>query len=147
MQNTTSGLPKTYQHIYGEAQNDLQNDALLKNVIFLPSDVVSLRDKLQILIGEFIAGNTITRNQIVSILDNLRGRCEMDETEYREISSFVNKDQGSCMEKPPYHDEVPEDSSSEDPTDNSKPQPLTEISSYTWRDEGSIKKNHSVLLP
>ena len=41
VKNTTSVLSKTPQQINGEAQKYLQKDALLKNVIFLPSDVVS----------------------------------------------------------------------------------------------------------
>ena len=43
-------------------------------VNFLPTDINSLEKKLQVLVGEFLAGNKTTRNQIVAILDNLRER-------------------------------------------------------------------------
>ena len=54
----------------------------LKDVIFLPSDVASLRKKLQLLVGEFIAGNNTTSSQIYAILNNLKQRREIGETEY-----------------------------------------------------------------
>ena len=40
-----------------------------------------------------------------------------------------------------------EDFPTEAGRDNSEPQQLTDIPTYTWRDDGSIKKNHSILLP
>ena len=56
---------------------------------FLPSDIKSLVDKLQVLIGEFLAGNKTTRNQIIAIVDNLRERNRISEKEYREVNDFL----------------------------------------------------------
>jgi len=58
-------------------------------VNFLPADINSLVTKLQLLVGEFIAGNKTTRNQIVAILDNLKERRKISETEYTQVNKLL----------------------------------------------------------
>ena len=59
------------------------------NKTYLPSDIPSLKKKLQILVGEYIAGNTTTRSQILAILDNLKGRREIAAMEYALIKDLT----------------------------------------------------------
>ena len=56
---------------------------------FLPSDINSLKEKLQLLLGEYAAGNKTTRNQIVAILDNLRGRKKISEKQYNHVNRLL----------------------------------------------------------
>ena len=58
-------------------------------VNFLPADIKSLKRKLQVLVGEFLAGNKTTRNQIVAVLDNLRERRIIGEKEYSRVSKLL----------------------------------------------------------
>ena len=58
-------------------------------VNFLPTDINSLKKKLQVLVGEFLTGNKTTRNQIVAILDNLRERRIIGEKEYSALSKLL----------------------------------------------------------
>ncbi len=57
---------------------------------FLPGDIRGLRTKLTLLLAEFRAGNTSTRNQIVFILDELLRRKQMSRKEYTEINNYVS---------------------------------------------------------
>ena len=57
--------------------------------IFLPGDIKGLKTKLNLLLAEFRAGNTTTRNEIVFILDELRRRKQMSKKEYKEINNFL----------------------------------------------------------
>ena len=56
---------------------------------FLPNDINSLVQKLQLLVGEYVAGNKTTRNEIIAILDNLRGRNKIREEEYKRINTLL----------------------------------------------------------
>ena len=56
---------------------------------FLPEDINSLVQKLQLLVGEYIAGNKTTRNEIIAILDNLKGRNKIQEEEYKRINTLL----------------------------------------------------------
>ena len=57
---------------------------------FLPSDIISLKQELVYLLGEYRAGNTsATRNQIVAIADNLLKRKHISKLEYRTINDFI----------------------------------------------------------
>ena len=51
--------------------------------IFLPGDIKGLKTKLNLLLAEFRAGNTTTRNEIVFILDELLRRKQMSKKEYK----------------------------------------------------------------
>jgi len=59
---------------------------------FLPADIKGLQTKLAYLLGEFQAGNTLaTRNEIVSISDELLRRKNISQSEYRRINDFIQK--------------------------------------------------------
>ena len=60
-------------------------------VNFLPADINSLMQKLQLLVGEFIAGNKTTRNEIVAILDDLRRRNKISEGDYTRINTLLSQ--------------------------------------------------------
>ena len=52
-------------------------------VIFLPSDIDGLQQKLMLLFGEYHAGNTTTYNEIIAILDELRRQNAITEQSYK----------------------------------------------------------------
>ena len=58
---------------------------------FLPGDIKGLETKLNYSSGEYRAGNrsSLTRNQIVTILDELLRRKRISRKEYREINTFL----------------------------------------------------------
>ena len=59
---------------------------------FLPGDIKGLQRKLFYLLGEFQAGNTsATRNEIVSISDELLRRKSINRSEYKKINAFLQK--------------------------------------------------------
>ena len=59
---------------------------------FLPADIKGLQTKLAYLLGEFQAGNTsATRNEIVSISDELLRRKNISQSEYRRINDFIQQ--------------------------------------------------------
>ena len=59
--------------------------------VFLPGDIKGLSTKLNLLLAEFRAGNTSTRNEIVSILDELSRRKRISRKEYTEINNFLQQ--------------------------------------------------------
>ena len=60
-------------------------------VQFLPGDIKGLETKLNYLLGEYRAGNrsSYTRNEIVSILDELLRRKRISRKEYQDINTFL----------------------------------------------------------
>ena len=58
---------------------------------FLPSDIKGLETKMNYLLAEYRAGNrsSLTRNQIVPILDELLRRKRISRKEYRDINIFL----------------------------------------------------------
>ena len=59
-------------------------------LVFLPGDIKGLETKLTYLLGEYRAGNrTSTRNEIVSILDELLRRKSISRREYNDINNFL----------------------------------------------------------
>ena len=58
-------------------------------VKYLPSTIKALKEKLAVLLGEYQAGNTTTRNELVPVLDQLRSRKAISESEYRAINSAL----------------------------------------------------------
>ena len=67
----------------------VRNNISGSDMNFLPSDINSLKEKLQLLLGEYAAGNKTTRNQIVAILDNLRGRKKISEKQYNHVNRLL----------------------------------------------------------
>ena len=57
--------------------------------IFLPGDIKGLVTKLELLLSEFHAGNTTTRNEIVAILDELKRRKKISPERYQSINSYL----------------------------------------------------------
>ena len=57
---------------------------------FLPSDIKSLQNRLNLLLAEFNAGNRATRNEIVAIVDNLIGRKRLSKAEAHNITQHVD---------------------------------------------------------
>ena len=59
-------------------------------MVFLPGDIKGLQTKLGLLLAEYRAGNTGTRNQIVSILDELLRRKRISRVEYNTINKYLS---------------------------------------------------------
>jgi len=57
---------------------------------FLPNNLNELFEKLALLTAEFRAGNTTTRNEIVAILDLLRKRSCITESEYTNFNTLLS---------------------------------------------------------
>jgi len=63
-----------------------------QGIEFLPADINSLQTKLCYLLGEFRAGNTsATRNEIVTIADNLLKRKHISKAEYKRINDYIRQ--------------------------------------------------------
>ena len=60
-----------------------------RGVKYLPSTIKALKEKLAVLLGEYQAGNTTTRNELVPVLDQLRSRKAISESKYRAITSSL----------------------------------------------------------
>ena len=62
-----------------------------EGIHFLPSNIKTLEERLEILLGEYQAGNqTSTRNEIVPIADELLKRRVISRCEYRDINKFLS---------------------------------------------------------
>ena len=60
------------------------------SIQFLPASIKGMETKLNYLLGEYRAGNTSsTRNEIVSILDELLRRKGISRKEYKDINNFL----------------------------------------------------------
>ena len=59
---------------------------------FLPGDIKGLQTKLCYLLGEFRAGNTTTREEIVPISDELLRRKKISQQEYKHINNFLQQE-------------------------------------------------------
>ena len=77
-----ANIPKKELQI--EAQNEIKSHG--GTGIILPSDKKELIQRLRLLCAEFAAGNTNTRDEIVTILDELKQRNIISDTEYEEIN-------------------------------------------------------------
>ena len=56
-------------------------------VVYLPGDVKGLTDKLDLLLAEFLAGNTTVRNELVYVLDALLRLKQLTRREYTDINN------------------------------------------------------------
>ena len=68
-------------------EEDSEEDG--SGVKFLPGTIKSLRERLNLLLGEYKAGNTTTRNELVAVLDQLRSRKAISEDKYRALNSAL----------------------------------------------------------
>ena len=76
---------KEYDALWEDGAIELPSIAKIINgaeVFFLPGDIKGLFEKFKLLSAEFLAGNTTTRNELVSILDELCRWEQMTEEEY-----------------------------------------------------------------
>ena len=60
-----------------------------EGITFLPTNINSLRDRLNLLLAEFNAGNRATRNEIVAIVDNLVDRNKLQKAAAKEINHYL----------------------------------------------------------
>jgi len=61
-------------------------------IVFLPADIKGMHEKLNLLLGEYVAGNkTSTKNEIVFILDELLRRRAISRKEYTNINTYLSK--------------------------------------------------------
>ena len=58
-------------------------------IVFLPGDINELIEQLHLLLAEFRAGNTATKNQIVAILDQLLKRNYLTQDEYNGVCRTI----------------------------------------------------------
>ena len=63
-----------------------------KQIAYLPGTVHGLMEKLKVLLAGFLAGNKITRNEIVGILDELKRRGKISNSEYAKTNSILTSD-------------------------------------------------------
>ena len=68
-------------------EEDSEEDG--NGIKFLPGSIKALREKLNLLLGEYKAGNTTTRNELVAVLDQLRSRKAISEENYRAVNSSL----------------------------------------------------------
>ena len=68
-------------------EEDSEEDG--SGIKFLPGTIKALREKLNLLLGEYKAGNTTTRNELVAVLDQLRSRKAISEENYRAVNSSL----------------------------------------------------------
>ena len=62
-----------------------------EGIHLLPSNIKTLESKLEILLGEYRAGNqTSTRNEIVPIEDELLRRRAISHNKYKDINNFLS---------------------------------------------------------
>ena len=84
-----------FQHRTSSIADDDRNadvESAGSGIQFLPKDIKGLTTKLNLLLGEYAAGNrTSTRNEIVSILDELLRRKKISRKEYTDINSYLSK--------------------------------------------------------
>ena len=82
----------SFQHASWANKNDgIESHQDGDGIQFLPGDIKGLETKLNYLLAEYRAGNrsSLTRNQIVSILDELSRRKRISRKEYRDINAFL----------------------------------------------------------
>ena len=85
--NDDAAFEDSFQHASSLNKNNDDGDGIQ----FLPGDIKGSETKLNYLLGEYRAGNrsSFTRNQIVTILDELLRRKRISRKEYREINTFL----------------------------------------------------------
>ena len=97
-QNVEGGRPRTtfkwklLEKIMIE-DGDEDEDEEVENgegIQFLPRDIKGLSSRLNLLLAEYRAGNTATRNEIVAILDELLRRKRLSRKEYTDINNFLS---------------------------------------------------------
>ena len=60
-----------------------------EGIVYLSQDPLELTNRLQLLIAEYKAGNTTTRNEIVAITDELQRKHIIDSEQYKALNSCL----------------------------------------------------------
>lgn len=80
-----------WRNILTMLHQDKDNAKEGEGIIYLPSTIKAMEDKLKVLLAEYNAGNqTSTRNEIVPIADALLKRKAITRGEYKDINSFLS---------------------------------------------------------
>ena len=93
----SSSRPTTtykWKHILTPVQQPIKKEENIygDGIQFLPSDIKGLTSKLHLLLAEFVAGNrSLTRNEIVFILDELLRRKKISRKEYADINLYLSR--------------------------------------------------------
>ena len=61
-----------------------------QGIQFLPSSIKELKEMFNLLLAEFIAGNTATRTELVAVLDQLLKRHQITEEEYTTVNTLLS---------------------------------------------------------
>ena len=78
---------------YGKAKKKKDREHFHKGfpkgegIVYLPGDINGLAKKLQLLAGEFFAGNTTVRNELVHVLDTLFRLKQLTRKDYTNITA------------------------------------------------------------
>ena len=84
------------EKVIGDDEKDVdekEGNKIGTGIQFLPGDIKGLNTRLNLLLAEYVAGNrsSLTRNEIVGILDELKRRKSISRKEYTYINSFLAK--------------------------------------------------------
>ena len=82
-------VEQNYQGRYKMLKKTQILKSLGEGITFLPGDINSLAQHLQLSLAEFKAGNRATQNEIVAIVDNLVERKSLSKEEAKEINRFL----------------------------------------------------------
>lgn len=85
---TTSKWIRTIKPLV-EDTDFFKGSGISNQVSFLPGNIKGMTEKLNLLLAEFTAGNKTTRNEIVSLLDELLRRKVITKREYQNSNSFL----------------------------------------------------------
>ena len=85
------GIKRKYHH--NDSDITTVRSEINNRVIFLPGDIKGLQTKLNYLLGEYQAGNTIaTHNQIVAIANELIRRKQLSQVQHHNINKLLNNE-------------------------------------------------------
>ena len=68
-----------------KVEGAIENPSVGNGVVYLSQDPVELTNRLQLLVAEYKAGNTTTRNEIVAITDELKRKDIIDSKQYNHL--------------------------------------------------------------
>ena len=75
-----------------KAHPNRKDEKIGHGVVYLPGTVEGLYEKFCLLVAEYKAGNTTTRNEIVAVLDELRNRNLITEKQYTGCNNWLSDD-------------------------------------------------------
>lgn len=62
-----------------------------KQIAYLPGDVSGLKEKMKVLLAEFLAGNKTTRTELVSVLDQLKRLRKISKTDFDNTNLLLSE--------------------------------------------------------